>query len=299
MYKIINIKVVSMKKLKIMIVDDSAFSIAVLKNLLESEGHEVVGSAMNIKEAVRISAEVMPDLITMDMTLPDGDGIECSKNILKHNKNANIIAVSSMMDDEIVKKARLAGIKGYLQKPVDKSELHSALESLFEGQELFYMLNSAYEGAVRESAYNYIKRAVEGKVEFSDKSFFGETCRKSAGFSVTVGIIGRHSGRFLIDISDETADKIVNLISDELYIETEKTVSVLNEMANIIAGNTCSMLNSINRSLGLRVSPPTLFHGKDININFDGIDNRSFVIDSQIGEFYINMGFKMEDTKWI
>ena len=84
MYKIINIKVVSMKKLKIMIVDDSAFSIAVLKNLLESEGHEVVGSAMNIKEAVRISAEVMPDLITMDMTLPDGDGIECSKNILKH-----------------------------------------------------------------------------------------------------------------------------------------------------------------------------------------------------------------------
>ena len=101
MYKIINIKVVSMKKLKIMIVDDSAFSIAVLKNLLESEGHEVVGSAMNIKEAVRISAEVMPDLITMDMTLPDGDGIECSKNILKHNKNANITETETLNEPSL------------------------------------------------------------------------------------------------------------------------------------------------------------------------------------------------------
>lgn len=77
-----------------------------------------------------------------------------------------------------------------------------------------------------------------------------------------------------MDISDETAAKITNIISDELYIDNEKTVSVLNEMANIIAGNTCS-LNSINRSFEARVSPPTLLHGKDININFYGIDNRS------------------------
>ena len=122
-----------MKNIRVMVVDDSSFSTAVLRRMLEKKGLEVIGSALNVKGAIELAEELKPDLITMDMTLPDGDGIECSKAILDNNSNIKIMAISSMMDEEIVKKAEQVGIKAYIQKPIDEAELDAAIERLFAG----------------------------------------------------------------------------------------------------------------------------------------------------------------------
>lgn len=93
-----------MKDTKVVIVDDSPFSISIIKDILEENGLTVVGEAGNLEEVINVVKDKKPDIVTMDMTLPGTDGIECIKAINKINKNVKVIVISSMMDEEIVKK---------------------------------------------------------------------------------------------------------------------------------------------------------------------------------------------------
>ena len=119
-----------MSKLKAMIVDDSSFSITILKSLLEKKGFEIVCEAQSIAEVKSVILTCKPDLVTMDMTLSDGDGIEATKLILNHCPNSKVMAISAMMDAEIIKKAKDAGVKSYIQKPIDEDEAIIQMEML-------------------------------------------------------------------------------------------------------------------------------------------------------------------------
>ena len=111
-----------MKDIKIVVVDDSPFSVGMISNILTDKGFCVVGSANSLTEAVEVVTRENPDVVTMDMTMPGGDGIECTEAIHKVNPDVKVIIVSSMMDDEIVRKAKKVQASGYLQKPVDADE---------------------------------------------------------------------------------------------------------------------------------------------------------------------------------
>lgn len=288
-----------MKKLKVMIVDDSTFSVAVLRNMLENTGVEIVATAMNMSEAIAFAQEKEIDLITMDMTLPDGDGIECSKAILKHDKEVKIIAISSMMDEEIINKAKKAGIKAYLQKPVEQNELKATIDRLFAGEELYNTLKDNFGEAFTESIFSYLKRTIGGEIcikkDIQDTLF----ARKSLGLSGTIGMIGRHSGRFIIDMAEETALDMVKKIFGDESKSIDDAVAFFSEFINIIAGNACSLINGLNSSLGLRVSPPTVFRGKDITISIGDITSKSFVIKTDLGDIFMNAGFQRGDDKWM
>jgi len=288
-----------MKKLKVMIVDDSTFSVAVLKNMLENNGNEVVATALNMSEAIALAQEKEIDLITMDMTLPDGDGIECSKAILKQNRDVKIIAISSMMDEEIINKAKKAGIKEYLQKPVEQKELKATIERLFAGEELYNTLKDNFGEAFTESIFSYLKRTIGGEVCIEKNTIDILSTKKSLGLSGTIGIIGRHSGRFIIDMAEETALDIVKKIFGDENKSIDDAVAFFSEFINIIAGNACSLINGLNSSFGLRVSPPTVFHGKDITIAIGDITSTSFVIRTDLGDMFMNAGFQRGDDKWI
>lgn len=288
-----------MKNIRVMIVDDSGFSTAVLKRMVEKKGLEVVGSALNVKDAIELAKELKPDLITMDMTLPDGDGIECAKAILNNDKSIKIIAISSMMDKEITKRAEHAGIKAYIQKPIDDGELDSAIERLFAGDELYEILNKNYTAAFREALFNYVKRTLGENVVFEEIEAHNVSSKKSLGISVAVGIIGRHSGRFFVDMSEEMAVEITKLVSFGESDSVDDAVMFLSEAANIISGNACSLLNGVNRSLGLRVSPPMVFHGNDLTVSIAGMESRSFTIKTALGDIFMNVGFKKEDAQWM
>ena len=71
-----------MKEIKVVVVDDSPFSVGMISNILTENGFHVVGSANCLKEAVDAVAELKPDIVTMDMVMPGADGIECTKRFI-------------------------------------------------------------------------------------------------------------------------------------------------------------------------------------------------------------------------
>ncbi len=287
-----------MENIRVLIVDDSTFSIAVLKRMLQKDGLEIIGTALNMKEAIQKAQDLKPDLITMDMTLPDGDGIECSKEILKHLQDTKILAISAMMDEEIIQQARKVGIKGYLQKPVDQTDLDSAIERLFEGEELFGMLKKNFEEAFKESIFSFLKREIGGEVAV-DKINDHPMTTTSSGISVAIGIIGRHDGRLIMDMSEETALGMTRKILQDDGQQIEDAINFLSEFTNVIGGNACSLLNGLNRSFGLRVSPPTVFRGKDITISIGDLMSESFAIKTDLGDVFMNVGFQKGAVEWM
>lgn len=115
---------------KIMVVDDATFMRITIKNMLKKSTHEVVGEAENGKIAVEKYRVLMPDIITMDITMPEMDGLTALKEIIKMNPSANIIMVSAMGQEAMVREAILNGAKGFIVKPFKDTDILSAIDKL-------------------------------------------------------------------------------------------------------------------------------------------------------------------------
>jgi two-component system, chemotaxis family, chemotaxis protein CheY len=102
---------------KILIVDDAAFMRLCLKQMLENNGFEVVGEAENGLNGIRKYKELQPDLITMDITMPEMDGIEALTVIKQLNPTAKVIMVSALGQESIVRQAIMCGAKTFIVKP--------------------------------------------------------------------------------------------------------------------------------------------------------------------------------------
>ncbi len=112
---------------KILIVDDAAFMRMMLKNILTSNGFEVIGEAENGAQAVEKYKELKPDLVTMDITMPEMDGIAAVKEIMKIDPNARIVMVSAMGQQVMVIEAIQAGAKDFVVKPFQPDRVLEAI----------------------------------------------------------------------------------------------------------------------------------------------------------------------------
>ena len=114
----------------IMIVDDSN----VIRNRITRSSEkiklDVVATAPNGRDAVILYDVLRPDLVTMDITMPIMDGLEASKEILAKDKNARIIMLSAMGDDELMAEAKKLGVKIFLKKPFDKEGMMLAVSKV-------------------------------------------------------------------------------------------------------------------------------------------------------------------------
>lgn len=115
---------------KIMIVDDAAFMRITIKNMLKKSAHEVVGEAENGKVAVERYKTLAPDIITMDITMPEMDGLSALKAILQVNPKAKIVMVSAMGQEAMVREAIMSGAKGFIVKPFKEEGILSAIDKL-------------------------------------------------------------------------------------------------------------------------------------------------------------------------
>ena len=197
-----------MKKVNILIVDDSPFQIAMLREILTENGFNVVGEAQSLEEVKSETARLKPDLVTMDMTIPGTDGFECTKAIHEIDDNIKVIIVSSMMDEELVKKAKKLHVSGYIQKPVDAEELTLLINRVMADEELFAELEDLYEDIFKVSTldlFNKLTKTVPDIVDIKDEN---EEIQ-SQGIAIVMGIIGKYSGRMIFDMSFETAEKLV------------------------------------------------------------------------------------------
>jgi len=107
--------VVSVKK--VLIVDDAAFMRLTLKNILVKNGFEVIGEAVNGAMGVSMYKELHPDIVTMDITMPEMTGLEALKEIKTYDPNAKIVMISAMGQGSMVMEAVEAGAKTFIVKP--------------------------------------------------------------------------------------------------------------------------------------------------------------------------------------
>lgn len=112
---------------KILVVDDAAFMRLSLKTILEKNGFEVVGEANNGRNAIEMYKMLTPDIVTMDITMPDMDGIEALAEIMKFDPKANVIMLSAMGQEVKIREAILIGAKGFVVKPFKEDYLLKAL----------------------------------------------------------------------------------------------------------------------------------------------------------------------------
>jgi two-component system chemotaxis response regulator CheY len=110
----------------VLVVDDSAFMRNLLKQLLDGE-HDVVGEAENGVEAVELYRELNPDVVTMDVVMPDVDGIEATARIKESDPEARIVMCTSVSQREKVQQAVEAGADSYVTKPFDEPDVLAAV----------------------------------------------------------------------------------------------------------------------------------------------------------------------------
>jgi len=115
---------------KVLIVDDGVFMRILIKEMLVKNGYEVVGEAADGQIAVDKYKELSPDIVTMDITMPNKDGIWALKEIISINDDANVVMVSAMGQDSFVKEAIVSGAKGFVVKPFDESGFIAILEGI-------------------------------------------------------------------------------------------------------------------------------------------------------------------------
>ena len=112
----------------ILLVDDLAFVKVVEKDILEKGGHKVVGDASNGAIAVQLYNELQPDLVIMDITMPEVNGLEALDAILKINASAKIIMCSALGQQSLIVEAIERGAKDFIVKPFKPERLISAIE---------------------------------------------------------------------------------------------------------------------------------------------------------------------------
>ncbi len=115
---------------KVLVVDDAAFMRMMIKDILRKGGYEVVGEAEDGVKAVEKFKELRPDLVTMDITMPDMDGITAVKEIRKIDGNAMIIMCSAMGQQAMVIDAIQAGAKDFVVKPFQPERVLEAVRKV-------------------------------------------------------------------------------------------------------------------------------------------------------------------------
>lgn len=114
----------------ILLVDDAAFMRMMLKDILIKNGYEVLGEAENGLKAVEKYKELNPELVIMDITMPEMDGIDAVKEIKKTNPNATIIMCSAMGQQAMVIEAIQAGAKDFIVKPFQADRILEAVKKV-------------------------------------------------------------------------------------------------------------------------------------------------------------------------
>ena len=144
------------RPLRLLVVDDHEVVRQGLVSLLERREHfQVVAEAGTAAEAVEMARKFEPDLVVMDVRLPDGSGIEACREIRAEFPGTRVVILTSYPDEEAVLSAIIAGASGYLLKQIRGRDLVSALESVGRGESLL-------DPAVTEKVLDRVRRIATG-----------------------------------------------------------------------------------------------------------------------------------------
>jgi two-component system chemotaxis response regulator CheY len=114
----------------VLVVDDTALMRSVMRTLLEKAGHKVVADASNGEMAVKLYKILKPDIVLMDIMMPNKDGIDALKRIIDLDRNAKVIMCTTAGNKEQVAKALKEGAKDFLVKPITAERLLNSIDKV-------------------------------------------------------------------------------------------------------------------------------------------------------------------------
>lgn len=115
---------------KVLVIDDAAFMRMSIMNILKKNGYTIVGEAGNGLEGLKKYMELSPDIVTLDIIMPEMDGLDTLSAIKKVNKDAKVVMVSAMGQEGYVRQAVANGAKGFIVKPFKEDHVIKTLSAL-------------------------------------------------------------------------------------------------------------------------------------------------------------------------
>lgn len=287
-----------MEKVRVMIVDDSRVSRAMIKGHLAKTNFEVCAEAKTVAEAVELFNERRPQIITMDMNLPDADGIECSRRIHLIDPTVKIVMISAMKDAALISTGREVGISSFLQKPVSTNELIDTMMVLCqqEASKVAVLRESyakAFVKALSQGVFSMIGIHANVSLEVDDRRFIDV-----AGIAVIVGLTGYPTGRAIMYMDFETMKNYAKLMlgmEDEEDISDEEAADSVEEAVNIIIGRGASNVNDVFKDKELRITPPGTISGSNIRIASPRLTTFKITAATKIGDINLSVGFAEGD----
>ncbi len=286
-----------MSGFRVVIMDDSPFSRTLLGDALQRIGCEIVGEAQTLEELITVYGREKPDFVTMDLAMPGADGFECTKTLRLQDSSAKVIIISSMKDEETEAEAKKVGAAGYVQKPVDDELLQRIVHNVMAPDALYAQLEEASREIFAEALSQNLTRMTKTTATITE----GADTRKtlSRGITVVIGIIGKYPGSLVVDLAPETAQKMAECMLHRPVEKQAEIVAVSAEFANVVGGVACSLLNRQEKSFGLRVAPPNVFHGAPNEITSPSIHLRTLEAATEFGPLSLSFGFKKGSVLWM
>ncbi len=287
-----------MEKVKVLVVDDSKISRAVMQRHLAKTNFEVCAEAKNAAEAVTLYAEHHPGIVTMDMNLPDADGIECTRRIHAIDPTAKVVMISAMKDASLVAKGREVGISAFLQKPVTVNDLLDTLMVL--GQDkvgkvtvLRESYAKAFVRALQQGLFSMIGVHSQIELELDERRFLDVT-----GVAVIIGLTGYPTGRAVVYMDNPTMKNFTAVLlgvenPDELA--DDEASDTVEEAANILVGRGVSNINDVFKDKEMRITPPGTICGNGIRIASPRLTTFKITAATRIGQICMSIGFAEGD----
>ena len=116
--------------MKVMIVDDSVIMRKAIEMTLKNQGMQIVGQAADGEQAIKLFEETNPEYVTMDITMPNMDGLTCIEELLKIDSSVKIIVVTALTQNGIALKALSLGAKAFINKPFTVQKVKEAFEKI-------------------------------------------------------------------------------------------------------------------------------------------------------------------------
>ena len=274
-----------------MVVDDSKISRMMISSMLAKTNFEVCAMAENAAHAIDLYAKTRPDVVTMDMNLPDADGIECSRRIHAMDSRCKIVMISAMKDAKLIMHGRLAGISSFLQKPVSTNELLDTLMILCQehvGVNAVYRDSyvSTYAKVLQEGLQQIA--GLESEIQVQEEN---SGPLSVSGVAVIIGIVGEPRGRVAFYMDENTMRGFAKAVLQQDEVTDFEAQAAVEESGNIIAGHGISRINDVIKDREMRLTPPGIISGTDIKLSNPELIAFNIKANTSIGDIFMNIGF--------